>query len=322
MDARRRGARRLLPAGAAVTLAIGLLGGGRTAYAAGLAPVGLGTAATFAVLAGTPAVTNSGSTIIDGDLGIFPAASVTGFPPGTLNGAIHAADTVAQQAQVDLATAYDDAAGRMPAVVVAGGALGGMALVAGVYNAGGRTLDLSGALTLDGQNDPSAVWIFQATSDLVTAASSSVTLINGGQACNVFWQVASSATLGPDSSFAGNIVALTSITMLSRVTLSGRAMARNGGVTLMNDMISYPVCFVPVPAAPSTALPEAPAALVAVAGAPGPAAGPTLPPTEALATTVDVGLGLSPVILVGILLGLGIAGLVLGRRWLWANHTP
>src|SRR3990170_8317919 len=125
------------------------------AYAAGLAPVGLGSAATFAVLAGTPAVTNSGSTIIDGDIGIFPAAAVAGVPPGTLNGAIHAADTVAQQAQVDLATAYDDAAGRTPAVVVAGGALGGMTLVAGVYNAGGRTLDLTGVLTLDGQNDPS-----------------------------------------------------------------------------------------------------------------------------------------------------------------------
>ena len=318
MDARRRSARRLLPAGAAVTLAIGLLGGGRTAYAAGLAPVGLGSAATFAVLAGTPAVTNSGSTIIDGDIGIFPAAAVAGFPPGTLNGAIHAADTVAQQAQVDLATAYDDAAGRTPAVVVAGGALGGMTLVAGVYNAGGRTLDLTGVLTLDGQNDPSAVWIFQATSDLITAPSSSVAFINGGQACNVFWQVTSSATLGADSSFAGNIVALTSITMLSRVTLSGRALARNGSVTLMNDRIAYPACFVPAPTAP----PEAPAVLAAVTTTAGPTTGTTLPPTDVLTTTVDVEPGPSPAILVAIVLGLGIAGLVLGRRWLWAKPHP
>ena len=298
MDARRRGARRLLPIGAAVTLAIGLLAGGRTAYAAGQVPVGLGSAATFAVLAGTPAVTNSGSTIIDGDLGIHPAVAVTGFPPGTLNGTIHAADAIALQAKVDLAAAYDDAAGRTPAVVVAGGALGGMTLVAGVYNAGGRTLDLTGALTLDGQNDPSAVWIFQAPSDLITAASSSVTFINGGQACNVFWQVTSSATLGADSSFAGNIVALTSITMLSRVTLSGRALARNGGVTLMNDMIAYPACFVPAPTAP----PAAPAVLAA------------------LTTTRDSGLGPTPVILMGIVFGLGMVGVVVGRRWLMVNH--
>lgn len=320
MVARRRRARRLFPAGAAVALAIGLLAGAPTAYAAEPAPVGLGAAATFAVLAGTPAVTNSGSTIIDGDLGIFPAAAVTGFPPGTLNGSIHAADAIAMQAKVDLVAAYDEAAGRTPAVVVAGGALGGMTLVGGVYNAGGVTLDLTGTLTLDGRNDPNSVWIFQATSHLVTAASSSVELANGAQACNVLWQVAGSATLGADSSFAGNIVALTSITMLSRVTLRGRALARDGSVTLMNDSISYPACFVSEPTAPPTASPAAPiagaAALAEVALAPGPTTGPTLPSTDLLARAAKAGPGRVPVIVLGIVLGLGSAGLFMHRRWL------
>lgn len=180
MNRQRRGARRLLPARAAGILAIGLLTGGSPVLAAGPAPIGLGSAATFAVLAGSPAVTNSGSTVIGGDLGIHPAAAVKGFPPGTLNGTIHAGDATAQEAKVDLVAAYDDAAGRTPAVAVAGGVLGGLTLGAGVYTGGGVTLDLTGRLKLDAQNHPNAVWIFQATSDLVTAASSSVTFINGG----------------------------------------------------------------------------------------------------------------------------------------------
>jgi hypothetical protein len=152
-----------------------------------------------------------------------------------VNGTTHAADAVALQAQSDLTIAYNDAAGRTPATPVAGGTLGGLTLVGGVYNAGGATLGLTGTLTLDAQNDPNSVWIFQATLDLVTASSSSVTFINGGQPCNVFWQVTSSATLGSGSTFAGTILALTSITMNDGVTLNGRALARNGQVTLIND---------------------------------------------------------------------------------------
>ncbi|MDQ2941314.1 MAG: ice-binding family protein [Chloroflexota bacterium] len=243
MKVRVQAVRLLFSAGIAVTLSIGLLvAAGQTAHAAGPAPVGLGTAEPFAVLAGTPAVTNTGPTTITGDLGIHPAAAVTGFPPGTVNGTIHAADAVALQAKSDLVIAYDDAAGRTPPTVVAGGTLGGKTLVAGVYNAGGVTLDLTGTLTLDGQNDPNSVWIFQATSDLITASSSSVTFINGGQPCNVFWQVTSSATLGSGSSFVGTILALTSITMNSGVTLNGRALARNGDVTLINDTITRSTC--------------------------------------------------------------------------------
>lgn len=225
----------LLP-GIAITLAIVILAVAPMAYAAGPSPVGLGTAAPFAVLAGTPAVTNTGPTTITGDLGISPAASVTGFPPGTVSGAIHAADAVALQAQTDLTTAYTDAAGRP--VTATHGTLGGLTLVAGVYNAGGVVLDLTGTLTLDGQNDPNSVWIFQATSSLTTASSSSVALINGASPCNVFWQITSSAALGSGSTFVGTIMALTSITMADGVTVNGRALARNGEVTLINDTIN------------------------------------------------------------------------------------
>jgi hypothetical protein len=229
----------------AVILAIGMLAAGQTVYAAGPAPVGLGTAASFAVLAGTPSVTSTGATIITGNVGVHPAASVTGFPPGIVNGIIHMADAVAKQAKSDLVKAYGEAAGRTPVTVVAGGTLGGKTLVGGVYSAGGVTLDLTGTLTLDGQNDPNSVWVFQATSDLITASSSSVRFINGGTPCNVFWQVTSSATLGSGSTFVGTILALTSITMNSAVTVSGRALARNGKVTLINDRITRPSCSIP-----------------------------------------------------------------------------
>jgi hypothetical protein len=236
MGTRLHGLRLLLSAGVAVTLTIGMLAVGSRAYAAGPSPVGLGTAAPFAVLAGTPAVTNSGPTTITGDVGIHPAVAVTGFPPGTVNGTIHMADAVALQAKTDLVTAYNDAAGRP--VTDTHGSLGGLTLVAGVYNAGGVVLDLTGTLRLDGQNDPNSVWIFQATSSLITASSSSVKLINGASPCNVFWQVTSSATLGSGSTFVGTIMALTSITMARGVTVNGRALARNGKVTLLNDTIT------------------------------------------------------------------------------------
>lgn len=299
-----------LSAGLAFTLAIGMLAAGQTANAAGPAPVGLGTAAPFAVLAGTPAVTNTGPTTITGDLGISPAAAVTGFPPGTVNGTIHAADAVALQAKSDLVIAYNDAAGRTPVTVVAGGALGGKTLVPGVYNAGGVTLDLTGTLTLDGQNDANSVWVFQATSDLITASSSSVRFVNGGQPCNVFWQVTSSATLGSGSSFVGTILALTSITMNSGVTMDGRALARNGNVTLINDTITRSTCSTaaPSPTATPTASPTAaPSPTPTAQSTTGPTAGPTPPPTSTLATTHVAGSGPTPVILIGIfLLALGV----------------
>lgn len=256
MKTRVRGARLPLWAAIAVTLSIGMLAAAPIAAAKAQAPVGLGTSAPFAVLAGTPAVTNTGPTAITGDVGIHPAVAVTGFPPGKVNGTIHMADAVALQAKSDLVTAYNDAAGRTPATAVAGGTLGGKTLVAGVYKATGVALALTGTVTLDGQNDPNSVWVFQATSTLVTASSSSVKLTNGASPCNVFWQVTSSATLGSGSTFVGTIMALTSITMASGVTVNGRALARNGTVTLINDKITNS-CSAPAPAPASSGLPNA-----------------------------------------------------------------
>jgi hypothetical protein len=202
-------------------------------------PVGLGTADSFAVLGGQT-VTNTGPTTINGDLGVMPGSAIPGFPPGKVNGTIHAADAVALQAQSDLTTAYNDAAGRTPPALVSAD-LSGLTLTAGVYRAPGA-LGLTGALTLDAQGDPNAVFIFQAASTLITASASHVNMINGAQPCNVFWQIGSSATFGTTSAFVGNVMALTSISLNNGVTLQGRALARNGSVTLINDTITAAHC--------------------------------------------------------------------------------
>jgi Ice-binding-like len=208
---------------------------------AATAPVGLGTAGSFAVLAGTT-VTNTGPSIIHGNLGVSPGTAVTGFPPGIVTGGvIHSADAVAAGAQSDLTTAYNDAAGR-PSSASVGPTIGaGQTLAPGVYTAS-SSLQINGALTLDAQGDPNAVFIFQAASTLITASASSVVLTNGAQACNVFWQVGSSATLGTDSTFVGSILALTSISVDTGDTVQGRALARNGQVSLDDDTITAPFC--------------------------------------------------------------------------------
>jgi hypothetical protein len=208
---------------------------------AGPPPVLLGTADSFAVLAGST-ITNTGDSVISGDLGLFPGTAVTGFPPGTVNGAVHLTDAVAQQAKSDLTTAYQDAAGR-PFSATSPPDIGGRTLIAGVYRTGSvPSLGLTGNLTLDAQSDPRAVFIFQIESTLVTATDSSVSLINGAQACNVYWQVGSSATLGTRTTFMGNILALTSISLNDAVTVNGRLLARNGAVTLINDTITRAQC--------------------------------------------------------------------------------
>src|SRR5688500_11538098 len=204
------------------------------AHAQSPSPVLLGTADAFVVLGGST-VTNTGSSVLNGDLGLYPGTSVTGFPPGTVNGATHINNAVAQQAKSDLTTAYDDAAGRPSTGALAPDA-GGQTLMPGVYKTGGvASLGLTGNLTLDAAGDPAAVFIFQIESTLTTATDSSVTLINGGQACNVFWQVGSSATLGTRTSFIGTILALTSISVNNAATVDGGLMARNGAVTLATD---------------------------------------------------------------------------------------
>ena len=201
--------------------------------------LGLGTAESFAILAGTT-VTNTGPSTIDGNLGLSPGTAITGFGPGRVTGTTHAAEAIALKAQSDLTNAYDDAAARTPAVP-APADLGGLTLTPGVYR-NGSSLALTGALTLDAQGDPNAVFVFQAGSTLTTASASQVRLVNGAQACNVFWKVGSSATLGTGTVLAGNILALASISISDGVTLQGRALARNGAVTLINDTITAAHC--------------------------------------------------------------------------------
>jgi hypothetical protein len=205
------------------------------------APVGLGTAGSFAVLAGA-GVTNTGPTVVSGDLGACPTPAITGFPPGTVNnGTVHAGDAVCLQAQSDLTVAYVDAASRAPTVTYPGVKdLGGETLTPGVYRA--DSFAITGTLTLDAQGDPDAVFIFQAGSTLITAPNSRVVLVNGAQACNVYWQVGSSATLGVGSTFIGNILALTAITANTNAQVQGRLLARNAAVTLDSNTVTVPSC--------------------------------------------------------------------------------
>src|ERR1700685_4367771 len=237
---RRPGYARLAVGRVAAAGAIALFIASQPAVAA-TAPVGLGTAGRFAVLAGTT-VTNTGPSSISGGPGVSPGTAVTVFPPGhVFNGTIHRADGGAQNAQSDLTTAYNDAAGRSPTAKVPAFIGAGQTLAPGVYKAS-SSLEVGGSLTLDAHGDPNAVFIFQAPSTLITDSAASVILTNGAQACNVFWQVGSSATLGTNSAFTGSILALTSISVNTGDTIAGRALARNGAVTLDDDTITSPTC--------------------------------------------------------------------------------
>ncbi|MCU1359744.1 MAG: hypothetical protein JWN99_1033 [Ilumatobacteraceae bacterium] len=238
----RHSIRATVMSGLVGSLLIGVSFGGQAS--AGIVPtVGLATAANYSMLAGST-VTNTGPSILNASVGLAPGTAVTGFPPGlvTAPGTINAATASALQAQSDLTNAYVDAAGRsIDATETAD--LGNLLLQAGVYAATSKgPLGLTGNLTLDGAGDPTSVFIFQTNSTLITASSSTVTLINGAQECNIFWQVGSSATLGSGSVFSGNILALDSITVTTGVTVHGRALARNGAVTLDNDTFTSPTC--------------------------------------------------------------------------------
>jgi type VI secretion system secreted protein VgrG len=215
---------------------------------------GLGTATSFAVLAAST-VTNAGAvgTIVTGDLGVSPGSAVTGFPPGVVVGTIHAADAVAAQAQADALVAYNNLAGQACDTNLTSQDLGGLTLTPGVY-CFASSAQLSGILTLDGQGDPNAVFVFQIGSTLTTASASSVLLTNGASACNVFWQIGSSATLGTGTSFNGNLLAFTSITLTSNASIAGRALAQSGAVTLDTNPI-LASCTVGVPTPTSTSNP-------------------------------------------------------------------
>ena len=239
MYARRRS---LVPIAAFATAAL-VLSFGNQADAAIVPTVPLATSAAFDVLAGQT-VTNTGPSVLHASLGVSPGSAITGFPPGLVNapGTTEVGTAVAAQAQADLTLAYNNAAGRVLDATTAAD-LSTLILVGGVYAAPSKgALGLTGTLTLDGAGDPNSVFIFQTDSTLITGSSSVVNLINGAQECNVFWQVGSSATLGTGSNFAGNILALTSISVTTGVTVHGRALARNGSVTLDTDTFVSPTC--------------------------------------------------------------------------------
>lgn len=203
-------------------------------------PVVLGPdVVNFSVLAYST-VTNTGPTVVYGDVGLSPGTSVTGFPPGQVvgGGAIHAADVAAANAQVALTAAYNDAAGRtLPATVA--GDLGGQTLTPGLYKST-SSLGITGVLTLDGQGNANSVFIFQIASALTTGTSSQVKLQGGAQAANIFWQVGSSATLGTYSIFNGTILAQVSVSLGTGAALNGRALARTGAVTLDSNTMVNP----------------------------------------------------------------------------------
>ena len=261
---------------------------GSPAHASVVPAVGLGTAGSYELLAGST-ITNTGATVVtNGDVGLSPGTAVTGFPPGVItNGVIHAADAQAQQAQTDLVTAYNDAAGRLPDAPIVGDTLGGLTLGPGVYNGG--ALDLTGTITLRG--DANSVWIFQAASTLVTASNSVVAFQAAGASgtpgpCNVFWQVGSSATIGTGSQFGGTVIALSSITANAGAVVDGRLLARNQAVTLISDAVTRPAdcaarsaIVASSPTAAQTAAAAAAAAQAAAAAAQAAAATPRLPAT-------------------------------------------
>jgi membrane-associated protease RseP (regulator of RpoE activity) len=255
----------------ALTLSLaGLLITTPSAHAA-QATVNLGTAAPFAILSGTPLISDAGllSRII-GNVGMSPGPGAgTGLLCTQVNGTIYAVDGTGNvcfnvnppllvTAQNDLTAAYTDAAGRTPVTTVAT-ELGGTTKTAGVYISGATDFQISnvGPLVLDGQGDPSSVFIFEAplsAPGLTVGPGSTVSLINGAQACNVFWRV-DSAAINTTAVFKGTILALNSITVANGANIEGRLLARNGQVTLINDTIAVPTCA----AAPTTGSGAAPA---------------------------------------------------------------
>jgi LPXTG-motif cell wall-anchored protein len=270
--------------------------------------VDLGLAESFAVLAGS-GITNTGPTTASGSAGANFGSSPTGTFTGdvlvTTSGTKYTAvDAAVTSAKVDLTTAYNDAAGRTPATTVTAD-LGGQTLTAGVYKSA-SSLAVTGTLTLDAENDPDAVFIFQAGSTLTSASSATIALVNGADACNVFWQVGSSATFGTDTVFVGQVLALTSITANTRATFQGQLLAQNGAVTLDTNTITNNLCATAASATPTaTATPaasETPAPQEAVTDT-----GGQLPNTDAFdwITPLAIGLGV---------IALATAGYLVWRR--------
>ncbi len=222
----------------------------------------LGTAASFAVLAGST-ITNTGFTNVFGDIGLWPGTAITGWPPGIDIGTVHNSDAVALQAQVDLVTAFTGAAADPCTANLTGQDLGGLTLLAGTY-CFDSSAQLTGTLTLNSQGDPNARFLFVMGSTLTTASASSVVFVNGGSGLNVYWDVGSSATLGTTTNFQGSLMAFASITLNTGANIGcGRALAITGAVTMDTNQINPGACLA------ETGVPEPSSLSFLLLGAPG-----------------------------------------------------
>jgi cell division septation protein DedD len=277
------------------------------AQAATPSTVLLGNAGGFAVLGGS-GLTNKLVSTIGGDVGSYPTNAETGFGPCStgaancvnLTGTNHSGDGVTKNAKPALTSAYNDAAGRSATRTAT--ELGGRVapIKAGVYDSASGTFGITGTLTLDGENNPDAVFIFQTASTLITATSSTVRLINGAQPCNVFWKVGSAATLKANSTFVGTILAHDTISLGDGVTVAGRLLGGEqasgaGAVTLIHDTITRPVCAAgPPPTSTPTPVPTAtpkptPTPTPTATPKPTATATPTASPTPTVSTGTSAG---------------------------------
>lgn len=274
------------------------------AQAAPGTPVPLGDAAGFAVLAGA-GITNTGATTLAGDIGSFPTTSISGLGTITLvGGADRSGEAVTTQAKTDLVTAYDAASAQTPDPL-GGVELAGLTLEPGVYDTGG-VIELNGNLTLDANGDPDAVFVFQSLSTLLTGPAGSITFVDGATACNLYWRVPTSATIGTGSQFAGTILAEASISFGAGATLQGRALAQTGAVTMITNTITVPACATTPPVTPPTSPvvgPEAPQVAVVPRGSVATGDGSSLPTTS----------GPQPLLVAGTVLGLGLVAWTVGR---------
>ncbi len=244
--------RALSAIGIAAAVAFWSFGSAGAAQAASVVtgPIDLGTSATYGVLAGS-AITNTGPTVVTGDIGVSPSTSISGFggAPGLNSGAVHSADAAAAQAQADLTTAFNTAAGLTP--TTSGLAeLNGMSLTPGVYSGGSLSLANNGTLTLAGTS-ASSIWVFQAASSLIIGSATHIVITGGATACNVFWEVGSSATIGTSAQFQGTVLAAQSISADTGASVIGRLLSSTAAVTLDSNPITVPTNCAP-PSAPVT----------------------------------------------------------------------